>query len=256
MMIDTHAHYDDEQYNDDRENLLREIFSAKIEKVVNSGATVTSTKESVKLAHTYEKMYATIGVHPSEIDEVTEEFYDYLRETSKDEKVVAIGEIGLDYYWEKDPEVRKKQQEVFRRQLELAYEVNLPVVVHSRDAAEDTMKILKEAKPREIPGIIHCYAYSVEMAREYVKMGYYLGVGGVVTFKNSKVLKEVVKEVGVEHLVLETDSPYLSPEPHRGTRNSSLNIPYIVEKIAELTDHSVEEVERITTENACRVYGF
>lgn len=256
MIIDTHAHYDDEQYNDDRENLLREIFSAKIGKIVNSGATVQSTKDSVALAHTFEQVYATIGVHPSEIGEVTEEFYDYLRKTSKDKKVVAIGEIGLDYYWEKDPDERQRQKEVFKRQLDLSYEVDLPVVIHSRDAAEDTMKILKEAPKREIPGIIHCYAYSVEMAREYVKMGYYLGVGGVVTFKNSRVLKEVVTEIGVEHLVLETDCPYLAPEPHRGTRNNSQNLTYVVEKIAELTGHSVEEVERITTENACRVYGF
>lgn len=256
MIIDTHAHYDDEQYNDDRENLLREIFSSGIEKIVNSAATVSSIKECIELAHQYDQVYTTIGVHPSEIADVTEEYYDYLREMSKDKKVVAIGEIGLDYYWEKDLEVRKQQREVFTKQLELAYEVGLPIVVHSRDAAEETIEILRKAPKREIPGIIHCYAYSVEMAREYVKMGYYLGIGGVVTFKNARVLKDVVKEIGLEHLVLETDSPYLSPEPHRGTRNSSLNISYIVEKIAELTDRSVEEVERITTQNAYKVYGF
>ncbi len=254
MIFETHAHYDDEKYNEDRENLLREIFSAKIARVVNVGATMDSSCYSLELTKQYPNMYAAVGVHPSEIQCLSEGAYDELRRMCKDPKVVAIGEIGLDYYWDKEEQIREQQKKEFKRQLELAREENLPVIIHSRDAAADTLEILKKEPKRDNPGIIHCYSYSVELAREYVKMGYYIGVGGVVTFKNAKVLKEVVKDISLERIVLETDCPYMAPEPYRGKRNSSLYIPYIVEEIAKIKEVTPQEVEDVTYQNACNVF--
>lgn len=256
MIFETHAHYEDEQYNDDRENLLREIFSAGIGKIVNVGSTMETSRKSVELAKAYPQIYAAVGVHPSEIDCLTPDSFEELKTMAAQEKAVAIGEIGLDYYWEKDENVRMQQQQVFRQQLELASEVKLPVIIHSRDAAADTMAILKDEPKRENPGIIHCYSYSPEMAAEFIKLGYYIGVGGVVTFKNARVLKQVVQEIPLERIVVETDCPYMAPEPHRGQRNSSVYLPYIVDKIAEIKGVSGQKVEKITYENACRVYGI
>lgn len=256
MIFETHAHYEDEQYNDDRENLLREIFSAGIGKIVNVGSTMETSRKSVELAKAYPQIYAAVGVHPSEIDCLTPDSFEELKTMVAQEKAVAIGEIGLDYYWEKDENVRMQQQQVFRQQLELASEVKLPVIIHSRDAAADTMAILKDEPKRENPGIIHCYSYSPEMAAEFIKLGYYIGVGGVVTFKNARVLKQVVQEIPLERIVVETDCPYMAPEPHRGQRNSSVYLPYIVDKIAEIKGVSGQKVEKITYENACRVYGI
>lgn len=256
MIFDTHAHYDDEQFNDDRENLLREIFSAGIGNIVNVGADMITSRQSIALAKAYPEIYAAVGVHPSDIACLDEEAYEELRKMAAEEKVVAIGEIGLDYYWDKEDDVQAAQREAFKRQLTLARDVKLPVIVHSRDAAKDTMDILAAEQRVDNPGIIHCYSYSVEQAREYVKMGYYIGVGGVVTFKNAKVLKQVVEEIPLERIVVETDCPYLTPEPYRGKRNASLYLPYVVDKIAELKGISGKEVEEITYQNALRVYGL
>lgn len=254
MIFETHAHFEDERYKEDRENLLREIFSAGIERIVNVGSTIETSKTSIALAERYENMFAAIGVHPSDIDCLTEEGYAYLREHASHKKVVAIGEIGLDYYWEKDEAVRLRQQEAFINQLKIAWDVNLPIIVHSRDAAEPTMQILKQMPKRDYPGIIHCYSYSVEHAREYVKMGYFIGVGGVITFKNAKVLKEVVDEIDLDHIVVETDCPYMAPEPHRGERNHSGYLPYIVDKIAQIKGVSAQQVEEVTARNARLVF--
>ena len=170
-------------------------------------------------------------------------------------EVVAIGEIGLDYYWEKDPQVQKKQRDWFLRQMELARELTLPVIIHSRDAAEDTLQLMKEIKAEQIPGVVHCFSYSPELAEEYVKMGYYIGIGGVVTFKNSKKLKETAARIPLNHILLETDCPYLAPEPFRGKRNSSLNLPYVAKEIALLKGITEEEVIRTTRENALRLFS-
>ncbi len=195
-------------------------------------------------------MYAAIGVHPSDCGDLTENDIEWLKDLSSDEKVVAIGEIGLDYHYdEPDREIQKKW---FIRQLELAGDTSLPIVVHSRDAAQDTYEIIKDF--RGLRGVIHCFSYSAELAREYVKMGYYIGVGGVVTFKNGRKLHEVVKEIPLESIVVETDAPYLSPEPYRGRRNSSAFIPYIIERIADLKNVSYETVERVVYENAADLY--
>lgn len=254
MIFETHAHYEDGRFDEDREEILGNLGKNGIEKVVNVGSTFDTSKESIHLAEKYPHVYAAIGVHPSEIDCLNDEVYRWLRENSKHEKVVAIGEIGLDYYWEKEEDRRRMQKDAFIHQIELARETGLPMIIHSRDAAADTMEIMKEQKADEIPGIIHCYGYSVELAREFVKMGYYIGVGGVVTFKNARVLKEVVGAIPLEHLVVETDCPYMAPEPHRGERNSSLFLPRMIEQIAAIKSVSYEEVEAITRENAYRLF--
>ena len=239
MIFDTHAHYDDRQFEGDREELLGSMPENGVELIVDAGSDIASWDKIEKLTDRYPFVYGAIGVHPDEVGELDEE------------KMVAVGEIGLDYYWDK--ENRDLQKMWFIRQLELARQLDLPVIIHSREAAADTMEIMKQYAG-ELSGVIHCFSYSLEQAREYVKMGFYLGIGGVVTFKNAKKLKEVVQEIPLEALVLETDSPYLAPVPNRGKRNSSLNLVYVAEEIAGLKGISYEEVVRQTTENAKKLY--
>ena len=219
MIFDTHAHYDDDAFDEDRDTLLSGMKEAGVEYIVNVGASMASSKRSVELAKKYPFVYAAVGVHPDEVGELDEEKFSQLREWSKLEKVKAIGEIGLDYYWDK--EKHDLQKHWFMRQMELANEVKLPMIVHSREAAKDTLDMVIAAKPLELSGIIHCYSYSVEQAREYLNMGYYLGIGGVLTFKNAKKLKEVAEYAPLSQIVLETDCPYLAPTPYRGKRNTS-----------------------------------
>ena len=194
-------------------------------------------------------------MHPSELSSKRADTMEWLERNAKDEKVVAIGEIGLDYYWVKEPHLREEQKEWFRMQMDLAKKLNLPVIIHSRDATFDTLSLMKDMNANEVPGVVHCYSYSVEDARKYVEMGYYIGIGGVVTFKNSKQLKEVVKNIPLEHLLVETDCPYMAPEPFRGKRNSSLYIPYIIEQIAELKGISPQEVEEVTRRNGYQLFS-
>ncbi|SCY12342.1 TatD DNase family protein [Pseudobutyrivibrio sp. AR14] len=256
MIFETHAHYDDEKFDGDRVELLSHLLKENnIGNIVNVGASFRGCKDSLKLAESYDNVYAAIGIHPEEIDEASDEVLEWLRENASNPKVVAIGEIGLDYYWVKDPEGRAKQRIWFDKQMDLAKEVNLPVVIHSREAAEDTFNTIKSYNTQDVKGIVHCYSYSKELALEYVKMGWYIGVGGVVTFKNGKKLVETVEAIPLENIVLETDCPYMAPEPHRGSRNSSIYLKYVAEKIAQLKGVSVEEVERITYENALRIYS-
>lgn len=255
MIFETHAHYDDHKFDEDREAVLQKVIQSGVSPIINVGASIESTKEAIELAKSHDYIYAAVGVHPSDIEGLDEENFQWLRTQTSYEKTVAIGEIGLDYYWDKEPEVQKAQRHWFGRQLELAREVELPVIIHSRDAAEDTVKVMKEHNAQELSGVIHCYSYSKEMAKEFVKMGYFIGVGGVVTFKNAKKLVETVQEIPIENILLETDCPYMAPEPHRGTRNDSSNIPFIIEKIAEIKGISKEDVERITEENAYRLFS-
>lgn len=252
MIIDTHAHYDDEQFDEDREQLLAGLQEAGIETVVNVGATLEGCLSTIRLAEQYPFIYAAVGVHPDEVGTLDEEKFSWLKEKLSHEKVVAVGEIGFDYYW--DQESHEVQKKWFLRQLEAAREAGLPVIIHSREAAADTLEMMKEYG-QDLKGIIHCYSYSVEHAREYVKMGYLLGIGGVVTFKNARKLKEVVEEIPLEALVLETDCPYLAPVPNRGKRNSSLNLPLIAEEIAAIKQISCEEVITQTRENARKLFG-
>ena len=250
MIFETHAHYDDDRFNEDRDELLRRLPEEGVGVVINSGASVESTRDTIRLAGMYDHVYAAVGVHPSEIEELDDAFIDWMKEQTEWEKMVAIGEIGLDYYWDKEPEVQEKQRYWFGRQIELAKETNLPIIVHSRDAAADTMQVMKEHHAEELTGVIHCFSYSKEMALEFIKMGYYIGIGGVITFKNAKKLVEVVEAIPLERIVLETDCPYMAPEPYRGKRNNSLYLTYVRDKIAEIKGVSPEEVERVTEANA------
>ena len=254
MIFDTHAHYDDEAFGEDREELLSSLPEAGIKAVVNVGASLESTERSLGLAARYPFVYAAVGVHPSECGEMKEEDIRWLKKASAEEKAVAVGEIGLDYYWHRDPESHALQMEWFQRQMELAREEGLPFIIHSREAAADTLEAVKRLRAWEIGGVIHCFSYSREMADEYLKMGLYLGIGGVVTFKNARRLKEAVAEAPLKQLLLETDSPYLAPEPNRGKRNSSLNLPYVAEEIARLKGVTPEEVIAVTEENARRLF--
>ena len=254
MIFETHAHYDDKMFDEDRESLLESMQEAGIGRIVNIGADLASTASSIALAEKYPFIYAAAGVHPSDAAQLNEHTFQWLSEQTAHEKVVAVGEIGLDYYWEKDPEVRANQRYWFGRQLNLAREKALPVSIHSRDAAKDTLDIAKEERLAEIGGVVHCFSYTVEMAREYLNMGVYLGIGGVVTFKNGRKLKEVVEYAPLSQLLLETDSPYLAPEPNRGKRNTSLNIPYIAEEIARIKGITAREVTEITEQNALRLF--
>lgn len=254
MIFETHGHYDDEQFDEDRERLIAEFLEKDIDKVMNVGADMQSSRNSVELAGKYPHFYAAVGVHPSEVGDLTEDDIQALKQmTLENSKVKAIGEIGLDYHFDDDPP-RDVQKKWFIRQLELAQELGMPIIIHSRDAASDTMEILKDMDGGRNGGVIHCYSYSREQAREYIKMGFHIGVGGVVTFKNSRRLQEVVEDIPLEKIVLETDSPYMAPVPFRGTRNSALNIPYIAEKIAEIKGVPVQKVYDQTYANALKMY--
>lgn len=252
MIFETHAHYDDTAFDTDREELLCGLNSCGIGRVVNISSSLQSCTRTVELMEKYPFIYGAVGIHPSDSGELKEEDISLLKRLCSHEKCVAVGEIGLDYYWkEPDPSVQKKW---FVRQLSLARETELPVVIHSRDAAKDTIDIMKAEHAEEIGGVIHCYSYSRETAKSFLDMGFFFGIGGVLTFKNGRKLKEAVEYLPMDRIVLETDSPYLSPEPNRGKRNSSLNLPYVVKALAAIKGISEEETERITWENACRLY--
>ena len=254
MIFETHAHYDDKMFDEDRESLLESMQEAGIGRIVNIGADLASTASSIALAEKYPFIYAAAGVHPSDAAQLNEHTFQWLSEQTAHEKVVAVGEIGLDYYWEKDPEVRANQRYWFRRQLNLAREKVLPVSIHSRDAAKDTLDIMRQEHAGTTGGIIHCFSSSAEMAMEYVRLGYYIGIGGVVTFKNARVMKEVAAAVPLNRIVVETDCPYLAPTPYRGKRNASLYLPLVIEEIARIKDVSPAEVEQATYENVLQLF--
>lgn len=248
MIFETHAHYDDEAFDKDREKLLETMHSHGIETIINVGASLKGVRDTVALTERYPFVYGAVGIHPDEVGSLTEEDMKELRSYCDREKIVAIGEIGLDYYWDK--ENHETQKKWFVRQMDLAKETGLPIIVHSRDAAKDTLDIMKAERADNLRGVIHCYSYSKEHAREYMNMGYYLGVGGVVTFKNGKRLKEVVEYAPLDYLLLETDAPYLAPEPYRGKRNCSVYLTYVAQTIAQIKGVSYETVVEITRKNA------
>lgn len=252
MIFDTHAHYDDEKFDGDRDEVLKELFATQIEGIVNVGCSIDSCKRTLELVDTYDNMYGALGFHPDGITDVTMEAFDWMTGQLEKNKIVAVGEIGLDYYWDK--EHHSLQKEWFDRQMQIAKERSLPIIIHSRDAAKDTLDVMKASKASEIGGVIHCFSYGMELAREYLNMGFFLGIGGVLTFKNSKKLKEVVEFMPLDRLVLETDCPYLAPEPNRGKRNQSSNLVYVAEEIARLKQVEYEEVVAITTRNAKELY--
>ncbi|WP_410263868.1 TatD family hydrolase [Anaerostipes sp.] len=252
MIFDTHAHYDDKQFDQDREELLVSMKDNGIGTIVDVGSNMETSAWIVDAVNRYLMMYGAVGVHPSDTADLTESDMDTLKEYAGKDKILAIGEIGLDYYWD-EPE-REIQKKWFEAQIELAREVRLPIIIHSRDAAKDTYDIMKSLHAEDIGGVVHCFSYSKEMARQFLDMGFYIGIGGVVTFKNAKTLKEVAAYVPLDRIVLETDCPYLSPEPNRGKRNSSLNLNYVAEALSQIKGIDKEELIAVTEENARKLY--
>ena len=253
MIFESHAHYDDEAFNEDRDRLLSSMRDNGVEYIVNVSADFESIDPIYEMTQKYDFVYGTVGVHPGAAKNMTQERFEYLKKAALRDKIVAIGEIGLDYYWEKEEVQKATQKEWFVKQLQLAKDVNKPVIIHSREAAADTLDIMKQ-EWADRKAVIHCYSYSAEMAKVYAKMGYYFGIGGVLTYKNARTLVETVEYVPIEQLLLETDCPYLSPVPNRGKRNDSSNLRFVAEKIAEIKNMSYDAVVEITEQNAKRFF--
>ncbi|WP_313559475.1 TatD family hydrolase [Ruminiclostridium cellobioparum] len=254
MIFDTHAHYDDERFDEDRDSLLKQLHQEGISYILNASASPESLEATMELAEKYPFVYAALGIHPHDAEKMNEDIMNRIRTLSKNDKVVAIGEIGLDYYYDNSP--RDIQRYWFERQIELAKELRLPIIIHDRDAHEDTVNILKKTDVKQVGGIFHCFSGSAQMAMEMLKLNLYIAVGGAVTFKNARKTVEVVKAVPLEKLLVETDCPYLSPEPHRGKRNNSGYLVHVIRKIAEIKEISESEVAGITLMNAKKVFGL
>ncbi len=248
MYFDSHAHYDNEEFDTDRDSLLKNLDD--VDCIINCGADFDSSEKSIALAQKYNFIYAAIGVHPENVENLNEDDISKLEQLAKYEKVKAIGEIGLDFHYENYS--RDKQIYWFEKQIQLANKLNLPIIIHSRDAAGDTLEIVKaNAKTN---GVVHCFSSSVQIALDYINLGFFIGIGGVVTFKNGKKLVEVVQNIPIENILIETDCPCLSPEPHRGRRNDSSNLKFIAQKIAQIKNIPHDTVAHITFENAKRLF--
>ena len=246
-IFDSHAHYDDEEFDNDRKEVLEELKNEGVIGIMNCSSSYKSIAKTCELINTYDFIYGAVGIHPENADEFKDEMLDEFKDIiKKNPKVKAIGEIGLDYYWDENPD-KEIQKDVFRRHMKLAEELNVPVIIHDRDAHEDTINIIKEFP--NVKGVVHCFSGSVEFAKECLKLGYYIGVTGVVTFKNAKKVVKVVKEVPVERLLVETDCPYMAPEPNRGKRNKSSYIKYVIEKISEIKEINPKELNLKVNEN-------
>lgn len=255
MLFDSHAHLNDERFDDDREELIKSLKENKVEFVVNPGADIETSISAIKLSNQYDFIYAAVGVHPHDVGNLDENAIDTLRKLAvENDKVIAIGEIGLDYYYENSP--KDVQKEWFKKQIELANELKLPIIIHDRDAHGDTFEIIKNTKSKDIGCVLHCYSGNVELAREYVKMGCYISIPGTVTFKNNKKTREVAKEIPLEYLLIETDSPYMAPEPHRGKRNDPSLVQFVADKIAQEKGISYETVCKATKENAKKLFNI
>lgn len=255
MFIDSHAHLDDERFNEDRSELINSLKENKIDMVLNIGAELESSRASVQLANEYSQIYAVVGVHPHDAKDIPEDYLDQLRDLSREEKVLAIGEIGLDYYYDNSP--REIQRKVFLEQIKLAQELSLPVVIHTRDADQETFEIIKDAVQNGgLKGVMHCYSGSAELAKEYLKLGFFISLGGPVTFKKARVPKEVAKIVPLDRLLIETDCPYLTPEPYRGKRNEPKYVAYTAEAIAEIKGISIEELAQATSRNVKELFDI
>ena len=254
MLFDSHAHYNDSRFDDDRSAVLAKMQENNVGLIMNSCSSLDEVPEIFEICEKFPFVYASVGIHPHEVENVTESDMDALKEYAKNPKVKAIGEIGLDYYYDFSP--RDIQKKWFARQVEVAKELKMPVIIHDRDAHKDCMDILRDHGVSEVGGVFHCYAGSVEMAKEILDWGMYIAFGGSLTFKNSVRPVEVAKYVPLDRIVIETDCPYLTPVPHRGKRNSSLYIHYVAEKLAEIRGMSAKEIEDITYENAKRCFGM
>lgn len=250
-LFDSHAHYDDEKFDNDRDEIIKAIFDSGVTKFVSAGYSVESSKKGIELAEKYDFIYTTCGISPNDIPETMDKLEEQLKEVERmavsSPKVVAIGEIGLDYYWNK--ENKEIQMEAFKRQIELANKLNLPIQIHTRDAIMDTIEIINNTNFVK-PGIFHCCPQNKDLITAGLKKGFYISFGGPITFKNSKNADEMIELIPIDHQLIETDSPYLSPEPNRGKRNDSRNVVYVAEKIAKVKQMDVEDVARVTYENA------
>lgn len=254
MLFDSHAHYNDERFSQDVYDVLGSMKKNNVGYIMNACSSMEEIPYILKLSENFDFLYASVGVHPHEVHNMTEADIEKLAELSKHEKVKAIGEIGLDYFYDNSP--RDVQRAWFARQIELAKEVNLPIIIHDRDAHKDTMDILKAHNAKVLRGVFHCYSGSAEMAKEVLDMGLYIAFGGSVTFKNAKKVQEAAAVVPLDKILIETDCPYLTPEPHRGKRNSSLYIHYVAQKLSEIKGVSVEEIEKVTCENAKKCFSI
>ncbi|HHX62772.1 MAG TPA: TatD family hydrolase [Epulopiscium sp.] len=257
MFFDSHAHYDDNRFNEDRDELLSSMKKNKVDYIVNAAADIVSSNEGIQLAEQYSFIYAGVGVHPHSVAELDETdqgktTLELLEQLTKHPKVVAIGEIGLDYYYEHSP--KEVQRIWFRRQMELAKKVDLPIIVHSREASQETFDMIRESGMSK--GVIHCFSGSAQMAQEYIQLGFYIGVGGTITFNNARKSVEVVEQIPLESIVIETDCPYLTPMPYRGKRNDSTYLAHIAQKIADIKNVSIEEVARMTSKNAKELFAI
>lgn len=259
--FDSHAHYNDEKFNYDREELIKNIYDSGITKLINAGYSLKSSIYALEIAKKYDWIYTISGISPNDIPEKREtlnnqlkELVDFVEMERQSNKILAIGEIGLDYYWEKDDEKRNIQKEVFIKQIKIANSFNLPIVIHTRDAVMDTLEILKTNEV-ERKGVFHCCPLNRELVKEALKLGYYISFAGPITFKNSKNANEIIEMVPLDRILIETDSPYLSPEPNRGKRNDSRNVKYIAEKVANVKHKSLEEIAKVTYENTCRIFN-
>lgn len=254
MLIDSHAHLDDDRFDKDRDKVIRDLKNQGIELVINPGADVASSVKAVSLANKYENIYAAVGVHPHDAKDMDDTTLQLLSSLANNEKVIAIGEIGLDYHYDNSP--RDIQRKWFIEQIRLAKQLKLPIIIHEREASQDMYNILKQEADENLTGVLHCYSGSLEMAREYLKMGFYLSFAGPVTFKNSRVSKEVAQSIPLDRILVETDSPYLAPEPKRGKRNEPLNVRYVAAMIAELRGISFEEIATATTKNVKKLFSI
>lgn len=254
MIFDSHAHYDDEQFEEDRDALLTDLKNRGVGCVVNVAAEPESIPRVIELTKQYDFIYGAAGIHPESVQELKDEDVHMIYDALKEDKIVAVGEIGLDYH--RKGYDKELQKHWFQVQVDIAKEHRLPVIIHSREAAQDTLDFMKEWNAGENGGVIHCYAYGTELAREFINMGFYIGIGGVLTFSNAKRLKEAAAEIPLEKIVLETDCPYLAPEPFRGRRNNSAYIQYVADALAQIKGCPVEQVIRVTEDNAKKLYGL
>lgn len=254
MLFDTHAHLNDAKFSEDIEETIVRAQQAGVEFINVVGFDRPTIEKALDLANRYDWIYASVGWHPVDAIDMTEKDLEWLEDVAKHPKVVALGEMGLDYYWDKSP--KEVQKEVFRKQIQLAKKLKLPIIIHNREATQDIIQILKEERADEVGGIMHCFSGSVETAKECIKMNFYISLAGPVTFKNAKKPKEVAKEVPLDRLLIETDCPYLAPHPYRGKRNEPAYVKLVAETIAELKGISLEEVAEITTDNAMKLFGI
>ncbi|MFP3324713.1 TatD family hydrolase [Planococcus sp. SIMBA_160] len=252
MYIDTHVHLNADQYDEDLQQVIDRALNSKVEKMVVIGFDRKTIKRAIELAEQYDFIYAVVGWHPVDAIDCTDEDLEWIEQLAAHEKVVGIGETGLDYHWDKSP--RDIQQQVFRQQIQLAKRVKLPIIIHNREATEDVLTILREEDAQQVGGVMHCFGGSVETAYESIKMNFMISLGGPVTFKNAKKPKEVAAEIPLEHLMIETDAPYLAPHPYRGKRNEPSYVTLVAEEIARLKELPVETVAEATTKNAERFY--